>query len=67
MPQINFTSAFQSQFRAFQGANIGHAVPDSSPIIKYSPLGAWGDSDAATDKYTNGTFHFTYVAVRLLV
>lgn len=33
------------------------AVPDSSPWISY--VGKWGDSDAATQFYTNGTFHFT--------
>jgi hypothetical protein len=32
-------------------------VPDSSPWIKYE--GNWGDSDLATELYTNGTFHFT--------
>lgn len=40
-----------------------HAVPDSSPYITYSPVGAWGDSDAATASYTNGTFHFTQIQV----
>jgi hypothetical protein len=32
-------------------------VPDSSPWIRY--VGAWYDSDADTQDYTNGTFHFT--------
>jgi hypothetical protein len=39
--------------------HLCRSVPDSSPIITYSPAGAWGDSDAAQEKYTNGTFHFT--------
>jgi hypothetical protein len=32
-------------------------VPDSSPWISYE--GAWYDSDAFTQYYSNGTFHFT--------
>ncbi|EIN11123.1 hypothetical protein PUNSTDRAFT_133172 [Punctularia strigosozonata HHB-11173 SS5] len=41
---------------------VNFTIPDSSPWITYSPAGAWGDSDLATQLYTNGTFHFTQVA-----
>lgn len=40
---------------------VNFTIPDSSPWISYQTQGAWGDSDSATQDYTNGTFHFTQV------
>jgi hypothetical protein len=66
MPRINFTSASCVSLYTARLLTVlpRVIVPDSSPIITYAPAGAWGDSDAATGDYTNGTFHFTQTPVR---